>query len=112
MPITNMVERASYSGAKAADAEWAATDYTGLAATDRAEMCILQVVVSVTNAVVEVTFDSGSNWYAINDGDALVIGRMYQFDIYITGGETFNIRATNVGGTTVDDAKIVSDLDG
>jgi len=107
-----MVERASYSGAKAQNAEWAATDYTGLADTDRAEMCILQVAVSVTAAVIEVTFDSGSTWYALNSGVAIAIGQLFQFDIYITGGETFNIRASNASGTTVDDAKLVSDLDG
>lgn len=107
-----MYERATYSGAKAQNAEWAGTDYTGLAVTGKSELCILQVAVSVTAAVVEVTFDSGTTWSEINSGVALTIGQLYQFDLYITGADTFNIRATNASGTTVDTAKLVSDLDG
>jgi hypothetical protein len=112
MGITNLYERATYSGAKAQNAEWGSSDYTGLADTAKAELCILQVSVSTTAAVVEITLDSGSTWTALNGGVTLATGKLYQFDIYITGGDTFNIRASNSSGTTVDTAKLVSDLDG
>lgn len=112
MGITNLYERVTYSGAKAQNAEWGATDYTGLADSGQVEACVLQLAVSVTAAVVEVTFDSGTTWSAINSGTALAVGNLYQFPVYITNGDTFNIRATNASGTTVDTAKLVSDLDG
>ena len=107
-----MHSRATYSGAKAQNAEWGASDYTGLASTGIVELCILQVAVSVTAAVVEITLDSGTTWSKLNSGTALTVGSLYQFDIYISGSDTFNIRASNSSGTTVDTAKLVSDLDG
>ena len=108
-----MYVRATYSGAKAEDAEWGASDYTGLADTDKSEFCILQVAVTVTAAVIEITLDSGTTWVALNSGVAISVGQLYQFDIYIASGDTFNIRAGNSSGTTVTaGTKLISDLDG
>lgn len=112
MPISHQIQRATYSGAKAQNAEWAATDYTGLAASDRVELCILQVSVSVTAAVIEVTLDSGTTWAELNGGTAIGTGQMFQFDIYVTGGDEVNFRATNASGTTVDYGLLVVDLSG
>jgi len=106
--VTSLHERAIYSGAKAQNAEWGASDCVGVEQDGKTERCIFQVLVSVTDAVIEFTLDSGTTWGKINNGTAIPVGKFHQFDVYIPGGASFNVRASNASGTTVDEAKLVS----
>ena len=99
------------SGAKAQNVEWFAADIDPGVKTEKAMDLILQIAVSVTDAVVEVTLDSGTTWSAINSGIALTTGKLYQFDIFGKNGDTVNFRATNTSGTTLDVCDVIGDLD-
>ncbi len=51
--------------------------------------------------VLEVTFDSGTNWTKLNNGAQLVADQLYVFDVMIKTGDTFNMRQST--GTVVFD---------
>lgn len=113
MGITALYVRANYSGVKAQNEKWGGSDYVGLASeTNQCEVCVLQIALSTTSSIVQVTLDGGATWQSINSGVALTVGLFYQFGVFIAGGDLFNVRATNASGTTVVSAKLVSDVDG
>lgn len=91
----------SASGVKAANAEWFAADLTANIETDIAIVFEIQVSVSVA-VVVEVTFDSGSNWTALNNGTAIGADKLHTFDVKLRSTDTFNMRTPTAGGATVD----------
>ena len=81
--------------------EWFATD---LAPTLNG---IFRLEVSVSAAVViEVTFDSGSNFIALNSNNTIGADQLFVFDIYVRVGDTFNIRIPTAGGATVDIGRV------
>jgi len=51
--------------------------------------------------VLEVTFDSGTNWTKLNSGTTLIADQLYIFDIMIKTGDAFNMRQST--GTVVFD---------
>lgn len=51
--------------------------------------------------VLEVTFDSGSNWTKLNSGVNLVADQLYIFDVIVHKPDTFNMRQAT--GTVVFD---------
>ncbi len=99
------------TGAKAQNAEWFAADIIPGVLTGKAIDLIVQISVSVTAAVVEVTLDSGTTWAALNSSTALAVGDLFQFDVFAKSGDLVNFRATNASGTTVDICYIIGDLD-
>ena len=91
----------SASGVKTANAEWFAADLTADIESDIS--IIFEIHVSVSAAVVvEVTFDSGSNWTALNDGTAIGADKLRIFDIKLRSTDNFNMRTPTSGGATVD----------
>ena len=107
---SRLYHRVTYSGAKAQNAEWGATDYTPDVAVGKSMNLILQVSVSAA-VIVEVTLDSGSNWTALNSGVAIPIDQLFQFDIFATNGDLVNFRTPTVGGATIDIGYLIADLD-
>jgi len=51
--------------------------------------------------VLEVTFDSGTNWTKLNGGVDLTADNLYIFDVVIKRGDAFNMRQAT--GTVVFD---------
>ena len=81
------------------DVEWFGTDVTvGVKATKVLRL-IVQIGVSVSDAAVEVTFDSGVSWHALNSGTALTAGNLFTFDLYVRPDDQINFRAK--AGTTI-----------
>ena len=108
---TSLYLKGSESGAKAEDEEWFAADIDVGLKSEKAIDLILQIAVSVTPAVVEVTLDGGTTWSQINSGVALAVDKLYQFDIFAKTNDTVNFRASNTSGTTLDVCYIIGDLD-
>ena len=42
--------------------------------------------------VLEVSFDSGSNWTKLNNGTTLVADQLYIFDVMVKTGDAFQMR--------------------
>jgi len=103
--------KGSETGAKAQNAEWFATDISPGIKSEKALNLILQVSVTVTAAVIEVTLDSGVTWSKLNSGVAISIGELHQFDVFAKEGDTVNFRASNASGTTLAYCYIIGDLD-
>jgi len=81
--------------------EWFGSD---LIPTDNS---IVRVEISVSAAVVvEVTFDSGSNWTALNSNVALGVDQLNIFDIFVKTGDTLNFRIPTAGGAVVDIGRV------
>jgi len=86
---------------EAQNAEWFATD---LAPTVTG---LFRLEISVSAAVVvEVTFDSGSNFTALNKNVALGVDQLFVFDVFVKIGDTFNMRIPTSGGATVDVGRV------
>ena len=86
---------------EAQNAEWFATD---LLPTMNG---VFRLEISVSAAVViEITFDSGTNFTALNSNVALGADQLNIFDVCIRVGDTFNIRIPTAGGATVDIGRV------
>lgn len=84
--------------AKGTDIEWFAEDITVLLSSlDRLATLVVDFAFSVST-VAEYTLDSGANWIAFNNGDAVVGGQSRFIDV--TTGVTVNFRA-KTGGTLI-----------
>lgn len=103
--------RAVASGAKAQNVDWLASGVPPGVKAGKVLKFILQIAVSVTDAILEVTFDDGVTFSKLNEGVALTQGNLFTFDVYVKFGDLFNIRASNAGGTTVDVFLATGDLD-
>lgn len=99
------------SGLKAQNAEWFAADIDPGIRSEKLMDLILQISVSVTAAVVEVTMDSGTTWSEINQGVAIPIGKLHTFSIFAKNDDLVNFRATNASGTTLDICYIIGNID-
>jgi len=108
--VSSLFVKATASGAKAQNAKWFTPDFQPGTRVGKALRLILQITVSVQDAVVEVTFD-GTNFRALNSGTALTQGNVFLFDVFVQEGDSFNIRTSTGGGTTVDEFIAVADLD-
>lgn len=96
------------TGAKAQNAEWFSTDISVGVQTNKALSFFVQVSVSVTPAVVEVTLDSGTTWSELNLGVAIPTGKLHTFEVFAKQGDLVNFRATNSSGTTLDICYIIA----
>ena len=99
------------SGAKAQNEEWLGTDFSPGTRLNKALRLILQISLSVQDAIVEITLDGGGTFSALNSGTALTIGNTFTFDVFVKNGDDFNIRTPTGGGTTVVNFVAVADLD-
>ena len=86
---------------EAQNAEWFATDLS----PSNNGFFTLEISVSAA-VVIEVTFDSGTNFTALNSGVALGVDQLFLFDVYVRLGDTFNIRIPTAGGATVDIGRV------
>ncbi len=86
---------------EAQNAEWFATDLL----PSNNGFFTLEISVSAA-VVIEVTFDSGTNFTALNSGVALGVDQLFLFDVYVRVGDTFNIRIPTAGGATVDIGRV------
>lgn len=107
---TSLYVKGSETGAKAQNAEWFASDIDVGVQNNKALQIFLQVSVSVTAAVIEITFDSGSTWAALNDGNAVTLGALNVFPVIAKEGDLINFRATNASGTTLDICYVIGSL--
>lgn len=98
------------SGAKAQNAEWFATDINPGIRSGKMMDLTLQISVSATAAVVEVTLDSGATWSEINLGVALPVRKLHTFSIFAKNDDLVNFRATNTSGTTLDICYVIGDI--
>ncbi|KKM18058.1 hypothetical protein LCGC14_1669550 [marine sediment metagenome] len=86
---------------EAQNAEWFASDLLPV------KIGVMRLEISVSAAVViEVTFDSGSNWMSLNGNVALVADSVYIFDIFVKLGDTVNIRIPTASGAVVDIGRV------
>ena len=99
------------SGAKAQNAEWFATDIDPGIRSEKFMDLTLQIAVSATAAVVEVTMDSGTTWSELNLGVAIPVGKLHTFSIFVKNDDLINFRATNASGTTLDVCYIIGNID-
>jgi len=68
---------------------------------------LMRVEISVSAAVVvEVTFDSGTNFTALNSNAVLGVDQLFIFDLFVKTGDTINFRIPTAGGATVDIGRI------
>ena len=86
---------------EAQNAEWFAADikpvHTGL----------MRIEISVSLAVVvEITFDSGSNFTALNSNVALGVDQVFVFDVFVNTGDLINFRIPTAGGAITDIARM------
>lgn len=58
------------------------------------------------SVIIEVTFDSGSNWTALNSNVALGIDQLFIFDVGVKTGDAFNMRIPTAGGAVVDIGRV------
>ena len=86
---------------KAQNAEFFSADITA----QKTGIFRLMLSLSATK-VVDVTFDSGSNWTALNDGTSLTTDQLYAFDVMVKVGDTFNMRIPTASGATVDVGRV------
>lgn len=98
------------TGAKAQNAEWFATDIIPGIGSRKLMELTLQISVSATAAVVEVTMDSGTTWSELNTGVAIPVGKLHTFSIFAKNDDLVNFRATNSSGTTLDVCYIIGNI--
>lgn len=84
------------TGTKTQNTEWLAQD---LIPTKTGKVRI--TVCLDTEVVVEVTINSGTNFVALNENNALVADALYIFDIGVRVGDKFNVRIPTAGGATI-----------
>lgn len=98
------------TGAKAQNAEWFASDIVPGIRAEKIIELTLQISVSATAAVVEVTLDSGTTWSELNTGVAIPLGKLHTFGIFVKNDDLVNFRATNASGTTLDVCYVIGDI--
>ena len=80
---------------KSGNEEWFAEDIVPLLSNTNIIATIVVDFAFSVSSIVEYTLDSGANWIAFNNGDA-VAGGQSRF-IEVTTGVTVNLRATTGG---------------
>ena len=86
---------------EAQNAEWFATDVTPV------HSGLMRIEISVSVAVVvEITFDSGTNFTALNSNVALTADSLYIFDVFCKVGDLLNFRIPTAGGAITDIARM------
>jgi len=101
MPVNYDILGIDDGATETQNTEWFAAD---LLPTDNS---IIRIEISVSLAVVvEVTFDSGSNYTALNSNVALAADSLYIFDIFVKTGDTLNFRIPTGGGAVVDIGRV------
>lgn len=101
---------AKETGAQAQNAEFLASDIVPKVEGSNATTLKITIAVSVTAAVLEISFDSGVTWFALNAAVPLVIGDLNIFEIPgVDSTDLINFRASNVSGTTLDYFRVTSE---
>ena len=98
------------TGAKAQNAEWFASDIDPGIRPGKLMEITLQISVSATAAVVEVTLNGGTTWSEINTGVAIPVGKLHSFSMFVKNDDLINFRATNASGTVLDVCYVIGDI--
>lgn len=100
---SNQYQRADETGAKTINTEWLAADLIPDVDTDKATTFKVTMAFSVTAPVVEVTYDSGTTWVALNGGGVIPISQLFSFELPgLNKDDLVNFRTPTTGGTTLD----------
>lgn len=98
------------TGAKGQNDEWFAIDIDpGILAGKMMELT-LQISLSVTPVVVEVTLDGGATWSALNTGVVIPIGNLHSFSMFVKNNDLVNFRTPTASGTTLDICYIIGNI--
>jgi len=102
MGVSRQYQKGKTTGAKTQNTEFFGTDIVSTIEDGKATKYRLTMAFTVTPPVIEVTYDSGSNWIPINSGGAIPIGQLFQIDIPgIDNTDLINFRTPTTGGTTI-----------
>jgi len=108
---SNLFDRLEISGLKPQNTEWSANDFIPIdIPPGKCADLICQFSLDAT-VVIEVTFDSGSNWAALNSGVAIGANQLFQFDVFTVNGDLINFRTPTAGGANVIFGAIIEDVD-
>jgi len=97
------------SGTKAAEAIWFGTALSPLAteaATNKPTVFKITLSISVS-AVIQWTWDNGSNYSDLNSGTAIGADQTFAFKVSLRNGDQFNLRTKSGSSTaTIDYCRI------
>ena len=101
---------AKETGAKTQNTEFLAADIVPSIENLNSSTYSVIIAVSVTAAVLEITFDSGTTWLKLNAGTPIPIGQLFAFELPgVDSTDTINFRASNASGTTLDYFRVISE---
>jgi len=102
MGVSNQYQRANETGVKTQNTEWLASDLVPAIEAGRSTSFRLTFVLSLA-VVIEITFDSGATWIALNSGSPYAADNL--ISVLIPGvdrDDTINFRTPTSGGVTLD----------
>jgi hypothetical protein len=99
------------TGAKAQNVEWFTSDIDPGIRSEKMMELTLQISLSITPVVVEITMDSGTTWSALNTGVAIPIGKLHSFSVLVKNDDLVNFRTPNASGTTLDYCYVIGGVD-
>ena len=102
MGISTQYQRAKETGAKAINIEFLASDIVPAVDDGKATTLRVTMAFTVTAPVIEVTYNSGTDWFQLNSGTAIPIGQLFAFDLTgFDNTDEVNFRTPTTGGTTL-----------
>lgn len=102
MGVSRQYQRGKTTGAKAQNVEFFASDIFSSVEDGMATKIRVTMAFSVTPPIVEVTFNSGTDWFQLNSGAAIPVGQLFSFDLPgVDNTDLINFRTPTAGGTTL-----------
>lgn len=102
MGVSRQYQRAKETGAKTQNTEWLAADIVPDVDAGKATNLRVTMAFTANAPVVEVTYDSGSTWHALNAGVAIPINQLFSFFLPgVDKDDTINFRTPSASGTTL-----------
>lgn len=99
---SNQYQRANETGAKLINAEFLAADIVPDVDVEKATTLRVTMAFTVTAPIVEVTYNSGTDWIALNGGAPIPISQLFAFDLPgLDKDDLVNFRTPTTGGTTL-----------
>lgn len=62
-----------------------------------------------SDVALEVTFDTGTNWTALNGNVTLGVDKLHTFSLFMQRGDLFNMRIPTAGGSVIDHIRVVEE---
>lgn len=98
------------TGAKAQNDEWFATDIDPGIQPGKMMELTLQISLSDTPVVVEVTMDGGATWSELNTGVVIPLGKLHSFSMFVKNNDLVNFRTPTSNGTTLDICYVIGTI--